>query len=353
MPEIRLGEKMISENSPPYVIAEIGVNHEGSLERAKGLIRLAKEGNADAAKFQTYKAVTLAVKESPAYWDLAKEPTISQRDLFAKYDSFGESEYIELSRYSQDLGIDFLSTPFDDEAVDFLAPLMPFFKIASADLTCLPFLRKIASKGKPVVLSTGAATIDEVRRALTCIQESGCSTVALLHCILNYPTDYKMANLEMITDLRKKFPECLIGYSDHTPPDPSMAVLTTAFLKGARIIEKHFTDDKNLSGNDHYHAMDVNDLKIFNSSLSFIRSLEGCREKVPLPSEEIARRNARRSLVSRRAIQAGEVIDESALTYKRPGTGISPVEMDRVIGMKAVRFLKEDTILTWQDLSPS
>ena len=152
MNSIKLGNQIIDDITPPYIIAEIGVNHEGSLEKAKELIELAKEGGADAAKFQTYKADTLASVNSPAYWDRSKEHTGSQHELFQKYDCFEEKDYIALCEHCKNVGIDFISTPFDDLAVDFLNPLIPFFKIASADITNIPFLRKIASKNKPVIL---------------------------------------------------------------------------------------------------------------------------------------------------------------------------------------------------------
>ena len=163
---VQLGSKLVSQFSKPYIIAEIGVNHEGSIDKVFELIKLAKDGGADAVKFQSYKADTLASKNSPAYWDLAKEKTQSQHELFMKYDSFNEEDYIRLASFSGSLDIDFLSTPFDDASIDFLDPLMPFYKVASADLTNTPFLRKIARKKKPVILSTGASSLDEINHAI-------------------------------------------------------------------------------------------------------------------------------------------------------------------------------------------
>lgn len=350
---IKLGSKVISDDTESYFIAEIGVNHEGSIEKAKELIELAKEGGADAAKFQTYKAHKLTAKESPSYWDLSKEPTASQRKLFEKYDGFNEEEYVQLAEYCKKVGIDFLSTPFDDQAIEWLNPLVPFFKIASADITSFPFLKKIAGKGKPVVLSTGASTMEEIRSALGVLGNSGCRETALLHCILNYPTPYRSANLNMIEDLRENFQNCVIGYSDHTYPDQQMAVLTTAHLKGARIIEKHFTFDKTLKGNDHFHSLDKEDLLKFKSHLRFIRELEGEKEKRAIESEQISRQNARRSLVLNKSIRNGERLTQEHLTYKRPGTGISPTQWDEVIGLKVNRDLDADTILQWSYLDRS
>lgn len=345
-----LSGKTIGAGRAPYVIAEIGVNHEGSMATAKRLIELAKEGGADAAKFQTYKAATLAAKNSPAYWDTSKEPTTSQFTLFQKHDRFGDAEYLELAEHCGKVGIDFLSTPFDAHAVDFLDPLMPFFKIASADLTNTPMLRHIASKGKPVALSTGASTVDEIRVAVDQLERHGAGEVILLHCILNYPCDYANAHLDMIAGLGEAFPEKVIGYSDHTPPDASMAVLTAAWLKGAAVIEKHFTHDKRLPGNDHYHAMDVDDLARFVANVGLLVSAAGNREKAPLASEEISRLNARRSIVTARALKTGAVLTESDIIYKRPGTGISPLYWDEVIGRRTAHDLDDDHILQWSDL---
>lgn len=346
----QLGRRIITENGPPYVIAEIGVNHEGSLETAIELIDLAKEGGADAAKFQSYKTETLVSKHSPAYWDAEQEATKSQFELFKKYDRFVAKEYQLLAEHCQKVGIDFVSTPFDDAAIDFLYPLIPFYKIASADLTNIPFLRKIARKGKPIVLSTGASTLGEIDIAVREITESGCSQLALLHCILNYPTEEKCANLNMIFSLRKSYPDLIIGYSDHTLPDDSMLVLTAAYLKGAKIIEKHFTGDKTLPGNDHYHAMDVNDLKVFLKNVSKLSLLGGSFHKQPLPSEKLSRENARRSIVLQKNVAKGTVLIEEMLTCKRPAHGISAAHWDQVVGHVMVEDREEDYVLQWSDI---
>lgn len=351
MTHIKIGDRVISQSSAPYVIAEIGVNHEGSLDKARELIELAHEGGADAAKFQSYKAEALAAKHSPAYWDRTKEPTASQYELFKKFDHFGEKDYITLAGHCRKTGIDFISTPFDDQAVNFLYPLVPFYKIASADITYIPFLRKIAKQGKPVILSTGASRLGEIDLALEELRLHGCEQVALLHCILNYPTDYEHANLGMISGLQRAYPELVIGYSDHTLPDPDMLILTAAYLKGARIIEKHFTYNKNLKGNDHYHAMDVGDLKKFKNNLSFLQKIKGVTHKAPLPSESLSRKNARRSICLKRPVAEGTRLTEDVLTCKRPAIGISPTYWDEVIGRQVVKNLPEDHLLRWEDLT--
>ncbi|HXQ20579.1 MAG TPA: N-acetylneuraminate synthase family protein [Candidatus Acidoferrales bacterium] len=348
---IQLGNRSIGDTDDVYIIAEIGVNHEGSLDLAKRLIELAREGGAHAAKFQSYKAETLASKHSPAYWDTTKEPTPSQYQLFKKYDAFGADEYRALAEHCGQVGIDFLSTPFDAQAVDFLASLVPCFKVASADLTNLPMLRQVAAYGKPVLLSTGASTLGEIDIAVNELRRAGCAQLALLHCILNYPTDNANAHLAMIAGLRRAYPDVVIGYSDHTLPDAGMIPLTVAYLLGARVMEKHFTHDKTLPGNDHYHAMDVHDLQRLVEQIGRVRTLLGPSDhKQPIATEEISRLNARRSIVLAMDVAAGTVLAESVLTYKRPGTGISPLHWDKVVGCRARRALEADHVLQWDDL---
>jgi N-acetylneuraminate synthase len=321
------------------------------MDQARRLIDLAKQGGADAAKFQSYKADTLASKHSPSYWDTTKESTRSQHALFGKYDSFGRDDYVALAEHCNQVGIDFVSTPFDDAAIEFLDPLVPFFKIASADLTNIPFLRKVAGKKKPVVMSTGASTLGEIDIAVQTLSESGCEQIALLHCILNYPTENFNAHLRMIDGLKRAYPEYIVGYSDHTLPDKDMTSLVASHLLGAVIIEKHFTHDKKLPGNDHYHAMDVKDLTRFVEIAKRVHQLLGeSNYKKPLTTEELARKNARRSVVVSKNLPAGHILMAEDLTYKRPGTGISPLHWDKVLGRKSARSLDADHVLQWQDL---
>ena len=329
----------------PYIIAEAGVNHEGSMETAKRLIEEACEGGAQAIKFQSYKAGTLASKDSPAYWDTSKEPTQSQYELFTRHDKFWKTEFEALKKHCDSVGIEFLSTPFDVESAAFLNDMMDVYKISSSDITNTPFIRHICSYGKPVLLSTGASYPHEIQESVEIIEAAGLP-LALLHCVLNYPTADENAGLGMIVALREQFPRHIIGYSDHTLPE-DMQVLETAALLGARILEKHFTHDKSLPGNDHYHAMDKRDLRRFVGSMQRIRKMVGSAELTSLPSEEPARKNARRSLVALTAIPAGTVIEERHLTFKRPASGISPRRHDEVLGMKARRDIAEDTVLQW------
>lgn len=332
----------------PYIIAEAGVNHEGSMELAKRLIDEAAEGGAQAIKFQTYKADTIASKDSPYYWDLNEEPTKSQYELFKKYDKFWKKEYEELKNVCDKAGIEFLSTPFDVESAEFLNDLMPIFKVSSSDLTNLPFIEKMCDYGKPIILSTGASYLWEIQRAVEVISKKG-NDLTLLHCVLNYPTMDENANLGMIPALKKHFPDYKIGYSDHTLPG-EMDILLYSALLGAEVIEKHFSHDKTLPGNDHYHAMDKEDLKKFWEKWNYANIVYGGSEITALPSESPARQNARRSLVAAKSIPEGKIITREDLTWKRPASGISPADIESVLGLTADRNIEEDEILKWNML---
>ena len=333
----------------PYIIAEVGVNHEGSMELAKRLVDEAKEGGADAVKFQSYKAQTLASKDSPAYWDTTKEPTTSQYELFKKYDSFWIDEMRELKEYCDKVDIEFMSTPFDIESADFLNEMMDVYKISSSDLTNKPFIEYICRFNKPIILSTGASHLHEIQEAVSWIEKYG-NPLALLHCVLNYPTPDKNANLGMILGLKKAFPDKIIGYSDHTLPQ-DMKVCEIATMLGSVIIEKHFTHDKTLQGNDHYHAMDKEDLKLFRKNLKRTFEILGSFKVEALEDEEPARQNARRSLVAKIFIPKGKVIEAEDLTFKRPAHGVSPKFIDELIGKRTNKDINEDEIIKWEIFS--
>ncbi len=339
----------------PFLIAELGVNFYDTarienitpLEAAKKYIDRAKWAGADAVKFQSYKADTIVSKNSPAYWDTSKEPTKTQYELFTKFDGFGQAEYELLCSYCKEKDIAFMSTPFDYASADYLEDLVDIYKISSSDLSNIPFLGYIAKKKKPIYLSVGASYISEIDEAVRAIKEAGCHDITLLHCVLSYPTENKDANLSIISTLKEIFPDVKVGYSDHTLPDSNMTILSAAFLYGAEVIEKHFTLDKGLPGNDHYHAGDPYDFKKAVENFDLICEITGSPVKTVLPCEMIPRREARRSLVLTRNMKAGEIITPNDIMPKRPGTGISPKFSQTVIG-RAVRFnLPEDTILTW------
>ena len=313
------------------LIAEIGVNYYdiaavrgiSNMDAAKLMVKEAAEAGIHAVKFQTYKAGTLAAKASPSYWDRNEEPTASQYELFQKFDSFGENEYRELKEYADGCGIEFLSTAFDYESADYLDGLMNVYKISSSDLSNIPL----------------------IERAVSAVRRYNQKELVLLHCVLEYPTPLKDANLLKIRSLKEHFPEMYIGYSDHTKPAVNHECLKTAYNLGAQVIEKHFTLDKSLKGNDHYHAMDPEDAAAILSGIAEIDMMRGSGELRCLSTEGTARKNARRSIVAACNIPAGTVISREMLTFKRPGTGIAPSKIDAVAGAAAACDIPEDTIM--------
>ncbi len=340
----------IQRKNASYIIAEIGVNHECSIKVAKKLILLAKRGGADAAKFQTYKAEKIVKKNSKAYWDIKKEKTKSQFELFSKLDKFQPKDYKNLALYCKKLKIDFLSTPFDLESVSFLNPLVPLFKISSSDITNIPLIKKIANCRKPVILSTGASNIDEIKSAVKILRK-GTKKIIIMHCILNYPTKDWNANLSMILDLKKNFPQYIIGYSDHTLPDSNMLNLTTAYSLGAKVIEKHFTHNKKLKGNDHYHSMDFKDLKNLSKNIKHINIILGkIGKKKFVKSEVKSRKFARRSIVVKKDLKKNKIITENDIIALRPNIGISVENWNKVLGKRTKKNLTKNKTLAMKDL---
>lgn len=343
-----------------YIIAEAGVNYYefaerfaiSPLEAAKMMVKAAAENGADAIKFQTYKAKFLAMKDSPGAWDRNDIPVETQFELFQMYDRLGEDEYRELSLYAETLGIEFISTPFDLESADYLEPYMEEYKISSSDISNIPLMTKIAQKNLPIILSTGASAVDEIDDAVALIKKYNNRQLTLLHCVLEYPTPFENANLLKIQTLAKRYPDVIVGYSDHTKPDAMMDVLKTAFLLGAKVIEKHFTLDKTIKKkNDHFHSMDCDDLKKLKTSLEFIKIICG-NEALGCQDDEITTRNSvRRSAVAAKPIMKGEILTEEMVIFKRPGTGIAPKEFLKMIGKTAVRDICEDTLLKSEDFA--
>lgn len=357
------------------LIAEIGVNYYdiatkenmSLMDAAKLMIKEAKDAGIHAVKFQSYKAGTLAAKASPSYWDTTEEPTTSQYELFQKFDSFGKAEYQELKDYCDEIGIEFLSTAFDIDSADYLDDMMDVYKISSSDLNNLPFVEYQAKKNKPMLISIGASNEDEIARTLNAVRAINKQPLAMLHCVLEYPTPYAHANLNKIVSLGEFVQKweyenlvssdatnnsnaatdapIIIGYSDHTKPDECADVIKTAYNLGAVIVEKHFTLDKTLKGNDHYHAMDPDDARKILAGIEFIDSLRGSYELKCLDTESAARSNARRSIVTTCDIKAGTVLTSDMLTFKRPGTGIPADRMDEIVGKVIKVDVEEDTIL--------
>ncbi len=345
---IKVGRKSIGENAPCFIVAEAGANHNGKLELAKKLAQSAAAHGADAVKFQTYVAEKLTTRTAPKYW-VDSSPSKSQYELFKTLDKLSEEDWKELAKFCRRIGIIFFSTPFDFESADLLEELgVPLFKIASADITCLPFIKHVAEKGKPIMLSTGAATIEEIREAVKTIESTGNDQIIILHCTLSYPTPIKDANLRVITTLQKRFPTYPIGLSDHTL---GITAPIAATVLGAKVIEKHFTINKNLPGSpDHKLSIDPKELENMVAQIRLVEKLLGSPIKQPVKSELKARKYARRSIVAKVRIPKGAIITEKMITFKRPGIGIPPKLANTIIGKRAKRTIKEDEIISFKDI---
>jgi len=339
-----------SWDAPALVVAEAGVNHEGDLDVALRMVREAAAAGAAAIKFQTYKAERLATRSSAAYWDQSKEATQSQFELFSKYDRFDVSDYRRLTDECADAGIAFTTSPFDIESVEWLDELVAAFKVASGDITNVPLLRRIARTGKPVLLSTGASTLEEIRSAVDLLDAEGAGDVAVLQCTLAYPTPTEHAAVGGLRELAAAFPDRVLGYSDHTVPPDSFRVIAAAYAVGARVIETHFTLDRSRPGNDHYHALDPHDLARLVDDLERLRTILGPPIKRVLPIEEPARLGARRSVVARVDIARGDLVTPDVLDVKRPGGGVPPAFLLETDGWHAAVDIPEDTTLEWSML---
>ena len=328
----------------PTIIAEVGVNHNCNLSLAKKYVKLCKDSGADAVKFQTYKADKIASKFSPAYWDLKEEKTKSQYELFKRYDKFNYTDYRSLHKECKKLNINYMSTFFDTDSLEEQHNLVEVFKVSSSDINNIPLLKKISSKRKHTILSTGASTIDEIKYAIK-ILDLPRSKLCIMHCVLNYPTEDKFANLKFIKTLKKLFPDILIGYSDHVKSDENITQLQIAYDFGAQIVEKHFTHNKRLKGNDHYHAMDLNDLKNFLKTMERKMILSGSKEK-KLTNEYKSIKYARRAIYAKKDIKKFKTIDSEDLISLRPSVGgISVINWDKIIGRKIRVSLSKGNIL--------
>ncbi len=325
-----------------YIIAEAGVNHNGSFETACRLVDEAKKSGADCIKFQTFRAENLvSSKASKADYQKNNTGEGSQFEMLKKLElSF--DEFMKLKEYCDKCGITFLSTPFDPESIDFLNEIdMPFWKIPSGEVTNLPYLVAIAKTGKPVVMSTGMCEIKEIEAALEALKKNGAKDISLLHCNTEYPTPFEDVNLKAMVTMREHF-NLKTGYSDHTPG--TEAAIAAAAL-GAEIIEKHFTLDKNMEGPDHKASLEPHELKEMVKAIRNIEKALGDGEKKPSESEKKNISVARKSIVAKKDIKAGEVFSEENLTVKRPGNGISPMRFYEITGKTADRDYKEDDLI--------
>ena len=328
------------------IIAEIGVNHGGDLQRAVSMVHLAKEAGADYAKFQTFKAENLVCADASRaeYQERNCGGDESQLQMLRRLELKPEDFNI-LARECREAGIGFLSSPFDIESADFLAGLnMDYWKIPSGEVTNLPMLERIALYGGPVIMSTGMCDIDEVRQAVKVLTDNGVEREAiyLLHCNTQYPTPAEDVNLSAMEQLATL--GCGgVGFSDHTE---GIAVPISAVARGAKIIEKHFTYDKNASGPDHRASADPEEFKAMTEAIRIVEKAVGSAEKHVTPSERSNLNVARKSIVARQPIRAGETFTIRNVTVKRPGTGISPMRWYQVIGQKASRDFNTDELIT-------
>jgi N-acetylneuraminate synthase/N,N'-diacetyllegionaminate synthase len=347
MKKVKIGDKHIAEEEPCFIIAEAGVNHNGSIELAKKLIDAAKDAGADAVKFQTFKAENIVVKNAEKA-EYQKETTGegSQYDMIKKLE-LTEEDFEELANYAKKKDILFLSSPFDKESVDLLYGLdVPVFKVGSGEITNFPLLKHIAKKEKPIILSTGISTLGEVEEALNVIRSEGVEDVILLHCVSNYPARIEDVNLRAMGTLKQAF-KIPVGFSDHTL---GITVPIAAVALGACVIEKHFTLDRSLPGPDHKASLEPDELREMVKSIRDVGKALGDGIKRPTINEEEIKKVARRSIVAKADIPEGTIITENMLDIKRPGTGIPPSKLNKVLRKKTIKNIKKDEILKWNDI---
>ena len=346
--KIKIENKSIGEKNPCFIIAEAGVNHNGKLSLAKKLIEAAKEAGVDAIKFQTFKAENLVTKNTKMakYQKRNTEREENQLEML-KRSELSYKDFIKLKKYCDKKKIIFLSTPHSEDAIDFLEPLTPAYKIGSGDLTNIPFLKKIAKKKKPIILSTGMATLNEVKEAVKTIKKAGNNKIILLHCTTCYPCPFKEVNLKAILTLKKEF-NLPVGYSDHTL---GIVVPIMAVALGAAIIEKHFTLDKNLPGPDHKASLEPQELKEMVKLIRDTEKVLGSNIKKPTKSEEKIKKVVRKSIVARVGIPKNTKITKDVLIIKRPGTGIKPKYMKKVLGKRTKINIKKEDLIRWKMIS--
>ncbi len=325
------------------IIAEAGVNHNGDIELAKKLAYTAKEAGADVVKYQTANVDMLVTEFASManYQEINTQIHKSQKS-FLRGLQLSEDEFYILKEFCDNIHIMFVSTPFDNLSIDFLSSFnMPFWKIPSGEITNYPYLVKIAKTKKKVILSTGMSNLDEVENAFSLLKKSGTEDISILHCTSQYPTPFEDVNLNVIPMLKEKF-HVTVGYSDHTM---GIEIPIAAVAMGARIIEKHFTLDRNMEGPDHKASLEPNELKKMVTSIRNIEMALGDGEKKVSKSERENIIIARKSIVASKKIKKGEILTSENVTTKRPGSGINPMRWNEVIGTVAIRDFEEDEII--------
>ena len=325
------------------IIAEAGVNHNGSLAAAKQMVLAARNAGADYIKFQTFSPEKLVsvYAEKAEYQKQTTGTEESQLEMLKKL-ALTQEDFLELKTYCRQQGIGFLSTPFDLDSIHFLDKLnMDFWKLPSGEITNLPYLLEIAGTGKPVVMSTGMCGMEEIRQAVDCLKKAGTPEITLLHCNTEYPTPMEDVNLKAMITMEKEF--CLpVGYSDHTR---GIEIPVAAAALGACVLEKHFTLDRGMEGPDHQASLEPEELKAMVTAVRNVEEALGSGKKEPSQSEQTNRAVARKSIVAKCRIKKGERFSEENLTVKRPGTGISPMRWPELMGQTADRDYAEDELI--------
>jgi sialic acid synthase len=348
MRELQIGNKIINDLSECYVIAEIGHNHQGSLEKAKELFIAAQKAGADAVKLQKRDNKTLFTKE--AY----DKPYDNPNSFGATYGEhrehleFGWEEYVELNKFAEGLGLDFFATAFDIPSADFLARLdVPAFKIASGDIKTIPLLKHIARIGKPMLISTGGATLKDIRRAYEAVLPIN-DRICIMQCTGGYPPEWNELNLKVIETLRREFPGNVIGFSSH---DSGIAMAVAGYMLGARVIEKHFTLNRAMKGTDHGFSLEPVGLTKMVRDLRRLKLALGDGDKIMFDSEKAPITKMGKSLVAARDLRKGHVITADDVQMKSPGGGLPPYEIERIIGLKLNKSMHADEFFNLEILT--
>ena len=347
---LRIGSHLIGDATPCYVIAEIGHNHQGSVEKARELFREAKLAGAHAVKLQKRDnrgLYTRAAYEKPYDNENSFGATYGEHREFLE---FGRKEYDVLAAYARELGVDFFATAFDLASADFLAQCdVPAYKIASGDLKSTPLLKHVASFGKPMIVSTGGGTIDDVRRAYETVRAAN-PHLALLQCTAGYPCEYELLDLRVIVSYRDMFPETVVGFSGH---DNGIAMAVAAYVLGSRIVEKHFTLNRAWKGTDHAFSLEPIGMRKMVRDLERTRIALGDGQKKVYPSEASPILKMGKKIVAGRSMPAGHVLTAGDVALKSPGDGLPPYELDNVVGQTLVLPVNEDDEITFQILKPT
>ncbi|MEW6319607.1 MAG: N-acetylneuraminate synthase family protein [Acidobacteriota bacterium] len=347
---LTIGSHTIGDDSSCYVIAEVGHNHQGSLKTCMELFKAAKEAGVHAVKLQKRHNKSLYTKAS---YDKPYENENSYGPTYGAHREaleFGETEYRELQQYCKELGVDFFATAFDFHSADFLENLgMPAYKIASGDLKNTPLLKHVAKFGKPMIVSTGGATLDDVRRAHDTVRELN-PQLAILQCTAGYPCEYELLDLRVISTYRDLFPETVVGFSGH---DNGIAMAVAAYVLGSRIVEKHFTLNRAWRGTDHAFSLEPVGMRKMVRDLERTRVALGDGQKKIYPSEASPILKMGKKIVAARALPAGHILTVADLALKSPGDGLPPYELDNVVGQSLVQPVNEDDEITFQILKPA